>query len=150
MTTTWVVVAHQTGARILEHRSGFGKHLAFVSELQNPDGRKRNHEIDSDRAGKTFTSGHGITGGRAMHHEHTAHEHVIEGFIRTLAGQLQRARAEGSFDDLILVAEPRFLGGLRGALDAPTAHKVVASVTKDLAAVPVSGIAKHVADVLPL
>lgn len=150
MTTTWVVVAHQTGARFMEHRSGFGKNLTFVSELQNPDGRKRNHEIDSDRAGKTFTSGHGATGGRAMNHEHTAHEHVVEHFIGEIADQLQKARMEGSFDDLILVAEPRFLGGLRGALDAPTAHKVVASVTKDLAAVPWNGIAKHIEDVLPL
>jgi protein required for attachment to host cells len=150
MTTTWVVVAHQTGARILEHRSGFGRNLTFVSELENPDGRKRNHEIDSDRAGQSFSRAGGAASPHAMNREHTAHEHVIEGFIRTIAEQLQRARAQGSFDDLILVAEPRFLGGLRGALDAPTAHKVVASVTKDLAAVPSAGIAKHVADVLPL
>jgi protein required for attachment to host cells len=121
-----------------------------VSELHNPDGRKRNHELDSDRAGETFTAARGITGRRAMHHEHTAHDHVVETFIRQLATELQHARAKGRFDDLILVAEPRFLGCLRGALDAPTAHKVVASVTKDLAAVPSAGVAKHVANVLPL
>lgn len=150
MTTTWVVVAHQTGARIMEHRSGFGRNLILVSELDNPDGRKRNHEIDSDRAGQTYTATRGAHGQRAMHREHTAHEHVIETFIHELAGTLQRARAEGAFDALILVAEPRFLGGLRGALDAPTAHKVVGSVTKDLAAVPASDIAKHITEVLPL
>jgi len=150
MTTTWVVVAHQTGARFMEHRSGFGRNLTFVSELHNPDGRLRNHEIDTDRAGDSGSGVHGKTGRRAMPHEHTAHEHVVENFTRTIAEQLQRARAAGSFDDLILVAEPRFLGGLRGALDAPTAHKVVASVTKDLAQVPWNGIAKHIEDVLPL
>lgn len=134
----------------MEHRAGFGKNLTFVSELHNPDGRKRNHEIESDRAGKTFTATHGLTGTRAMEHEHTAHDHVVEKFTREIASHLQRARAEGAFEQLILVAEPRFLGGLRGALDAPTAHKVVASVTKDLAAVRSTNIAQHITDVLPL
>ena len=150
MTTTWVVVAHQTGARFMEHRSGFGRNLTFVSELHNPEGRLRNHEIETDRAGQSFTGGRGGGSPRAMPHEHTAHEHVVENFTRTIAEQLQRARAEGSFDDLILVAGPRFLGGLRSALDAPTAHKVVASVSKDLAQVPWNGIANHIAEVLPL
>lgn len=149
VTTTWVVVAHQAGARFMEHRSGFGKNLSFVSEMENPDGRKRNHELDTDRAGEASSGGRGPSR-RAMSHEHTAHEHVVEGFIKELAGELQDARAKGRFDDLILVASPQFLGGLRQALDAPTARKVVGSVSKDLAAVPSGQVAQHIADVLPL
>lgn len=150
MTTTWVVVAHQTSARIMEHRSGFGKNLFFVEELTNPDGRKRNHEIDADRAGEAFTGARGSAGRREMHPEHTAHEHVVESFVREIASHIARARAEGRFSDLILVAEPRFLGALRGALDAATSHTVKASVTKDLAAVTSGSIAKHISEVLPL
>ena len=136
MTTTWVVVAHQTGARFMEHRSGWGRNLTFVSALENPNGRLRNHEIDTDRD--------------TMQHEQTSHEHVVEGFIREIAGELQQARSQGRFDDLILVAGPRFLGGLRQALDAPTALKVVGSVSKDLAAIPSGQVAQHIADSLPL
>jgi protein required for attachment to host cells len=134
----------------MEHRSGFGKNLSFVSAMENPDARLRNHDIDSDKGGETSTGMRGGPGGRrAMPHEHTAHEHVVEKFVHKLTHELRDARAKGLFDALILVAEPRFLGGLRDALDPPTAHKVVASVTKDLAAVPSPEIAGHVADVLP-
>lgn len=150
MTTTWVVVAHQAGARIMEHRSGFGKNLTFVSETRNPDGRKRNREIDSDRAGETFTAARGTAGRRAMHHEQTAHERVVDNFARELASQIDRARTEHRFEDLILVAEPHFLGRLRHALAAPTLHKVRASVTKDLAAVSWNDVAGHISEVLPL
>jgi protein required for attachment to host cells len=38
---------------------------------------------------------------------------------------------EGRFAHLILVAEPRLLGLLRGALDAPTSALVVGSLAKD-------------------
>jgi protein required for attachment to host cells len=133
----------------MEHRSGFGRNLNFVSELENPDGRLRNREIDTDRAGSA-SPGRGKGSQRAMGHEQTAHEHVVEGFIKEIAGELKQARAQGRFDDLILVASPQFLGGLRQALDAPTAHKVVGSVSKDLASIPHGQVASHIADVLPL
>jgi protein required for attachment to host cells len=150
MTTTWVVVAHQAGARIMEHRSGFGRNLTFVSETRNPDGRKRNREIDSDRAGETFTAARGMTGRRAMHHEQTAHERVADNFARELADQIDRGRMEHRFEELILVAEPHFLGRLRHALTAPSLHKVKAAVTKDLAGVSWNDVAGHISDVLPL
>jgi protein required for attachment to host cells len=150
MTTTWVVVAHQAGARIMEHRAGFGKNLTFVSETPNPDGRKRNHEIDSDRAGSTYTATRGLTGQRAMGQEQTAHERVVDNFARELADQIDRARTEHRFDDLILVAEPHFLGRLRHALPKTSLHTVKASVTKDLAAVSWNEVADHISDVLPL
>lgn len=148
MTTTWVVVAHQTGARIMEHRSGYGRNLMALRELSNPDGRKKNQEIDSDRAGASGARGTGAR--RGMHREQSAHEHVVELFANTIATELRKDRAAGHFDALILVAEPRFLGLMRDALDAQTAHKVVGSLTKDLAAVEPRDIAGHVASVLPL
>lgn len=85
-----------------------------------------------------------------MQRENTAHDHVVERFVHDIAEHLHRARAAGTFDDLILVAEPKLLGSLRHALDKPTAHKVVASMTKDLAEVPAAQVAQHIEDVLPL
>lgn len=150
MTTTWVVVAHQTGARFFEHRPGFGHNLSLVRELEHPDGRKKNRDLESDRSGDSFTGTRASGGRRAMHHEKSAHEHLIERFAREVADELGRARAEGLFGALILVAEPKFLGLLRDALDPTTALRVVNSVTKDLVAVAPRDIASHIADVLPL
>jgi len=150
MTTTWVVVAHQTAARFMECLPGHKRSLRLLRELENPDGRKKNQDLESDRSGESFTGVRSMGGQRAMHHEQSAHEHVSERFAQTIASQLQHARGAGEFDDLILVAEPKFLGRLRAALDPATAHRVVGSVTKDLAHVPAQSVAEHIADVLPL
>lgn len=147
--TTWVVVAHQAGARFMEHQSGFGRHLVLVGELEHPEARLRNQEIDSDRAGEASAGGSG-TSRRAMQHEQTAHEHVVSQFARTIAADLSRSRAEGLFDAIILVAEPGFLGILRDALDKPTAQIVVDSVHKNLAVERPNEVAAHLGNVLPL
>jgi len=147
--TTWVVVAHQAGARFMEHQSGFGRHLVLVRELDNPDARKRNHEIDSDRPGAA-SSGGGGTMRRSMQHEQTAHEHVVTTFATAIATELSKSRAEGLFDTIILVAEPGFLGLLRDALDKPTARIVVDSVTKNLAMERPNEVAEHIGNALPL
>jgi protein required for attachment to host cells len=154
MTTTWVVVAHQSGARFMvhrtEHRPGTKRTLELLRELENPDGRKKNHEIETDRSGDSFTGARGLGARRAMHHEHSAHDHVVERFARTIAGELEHARSEGRFDGLILVASPKLLGLLRSELDSATAQRVVASVHKDLAEIPDRDVVDHISDVLPL
>lgn len=147
--TTWVVVAHKAGARFMEHRSGFGRHLNLVRELDNPDGRKKNQELDTDRPGEGASSG-GRMMRRAMLPEQTAHEHVAITFAQTLASELTKARAEGAFDQLILVAEPGFLGLLREALDKPTRQAVIDSVNKNLAVEQPNEVAQHIGRALPL
>lgn len=151
MATTRVVVAHQTGARFMEHRPGFGRHLTLVKQLEHPEGRKKSSELDTDRAGASASSGGGTGGGgRSMSTEHSAHQHVAAQFAKEIADELKKERAHGEFNDLILVAEPRFLGLLRGSLDSQTAHHVVSSVSKDLASVSSGDVAQHIRDVLPL
>lgn len=139
----------------MEHQSGFGRHLVLVHELENPDARKRNHEIDADRAGAASSGGSGSAGGtgtmpRSMQREQSAHEHVVTMFAKTIASELSKSRAEGLFDAIILVAEPGFLGVLRDALDKPTAKIVVDSVTKNLAVEKPNEVAEHIGNTLPL
>jgi len=145
--TTWVVVAHQAGARFMEHKSGFGRHLILVREIDHPDGRKRNHEIDTDKAGDASTGGGSR---RAMQREQSAHEHVAITFAQALAAELSKERAAGSFESLVLVAEPNFLGLLRGALDKPTSLVVADSVNKNLAVEAPNEVAAHIGNALPL
>jgi protein required for attachment to host cells len=49
-----------------------------------------------------------------------------------------------------LVAEPRLLGELRGALDKPTAALVSASLDKDLAGIDNRDIPKHLGKLVQL
>jgi len=147
--TTWVVVAHQAGARFMEHRSGHGRNLVLVRELPHPEGRLRNHEIDTDGPGAIATGGHG-NNMRAMQREHSAHEHVVGKFAQSIASELSQARNDGAFESLILVAGPALLGELRGALDKQTLNLVVHSVAKNLASEQPNEVAQHIAEVLPL
>jgi protein required for attachment to host cells len=68
-----------------------------------------------------------------MGREESAHERTVSVFARDIAGKLEHARTTHEFDQLVLVAPPRFLGLLRGSLDDGTAKLVIGSLDKDLA-----------------
>lgn len=144
-TRTWVLVAHRAGARILEH-GGPGKGLTLLDEIDHPDGRKLEGEIDSDRAGNL--QGPGRTGGHAASKHQTAHEHDAQVFAQGLAGRLQQGRQANRYARLVLVAEPHFLGVLKGVLDTATAKAITATVGKDLAATRTDELAAHLQGVL--
>jgi protein required for attachment to host cells len=142
---TWIVVAHRIGARILEIDDS--KQLSLVEELEHPDGRLTDREIDTDKPGRAFSSA-GAGGGHPMNREELASERVGRDFARRISECLFKARVANRVDRIVLVAEPRFLGYLREALDAATADCVIASVRKDLAAVPTRELAPYLADAI--
>lgn len=147
---TWVVVGSRVGARIFEHK-GPGKGLALVQSLSHPEGRKLNADIDSDRSGRTFNKADRSSSGGAGHSmgkEVVAHDQEAIVFARKLAATLHDGRVHQAFERIVLVAEPRFLGMLREALD-PTTSKLVADVVnKDLDHVAAQNLAPHLASVL--
>lgn len=141
MSRTWIVIASRTGARIVE-RTGEPLSLALVKEFTHEEGRKHTGELDTDSPGMAFSSVGG-GGGHPMPTEETAHDHVAKVFAKRLADDLSHDRYEHRYDHLVLVAEPRFLGFLRDALDKQTAAMVSDSVTKDLANVAIKDLAEH-------
>jgi protein required for attachment to host cells len=145
MKTTWVVVAHRAGARILEHRIP-GKGLKLVTQVQHEAGRLKNSEINTDRPGRAFQRGG--EGRSPMATEESAHDRDAASFARELAELVHTGRNENRFAQLVLVAEPRFLGLLRGALDGVTATIVAGTVSKDLAHLDVRDLAPHLENVI--
>jgi protein required for attachment to host cells len=132
MTKTWIVVAHDAGARVFGNQ-GPGTGLDLLEEIEHPLGRARDREINTDRPGRSFRKDSGDPRRAAMSRSESPHEHAVAGFARDLAGRLQQGRVQNEFARLVLVAPPRFLGLLRQSLDAPTADLVVGSINKDLA-----------------
>jgi protein required for attachment to host cells len=130
MPRTWILLAHRSGARILEN-PGPGKGLEPVEEIPHPEGRFKNQDFDADKPGRAFDS-HG-TGRHAMERGHSPVEQAAILFAKRLAERLDQARAAGRYERLVLVAEPRFLGWLREALSPETASRVIASLDKDYA-----------------
>jgi protein required for attachment to host cells len=127
--TTWILVAHRSGARLFEN-AGPGKGLKLVEAILHPEGRLKNGEIDSDKPGRAFDK---VGGGRhSMSTEQEPIQRIAQIFAKQLGEKLEKGRAQNRYSKLVLVAEPRFLGELRAALDAPTAALVSATLDKDL------------------
>ena len=132
MAMTWILVAHEAGARVFEAR-GRGKGLELLDTIEHPEGRARDRDLASDRPGRSFRKDSGDTRRAAMSRAEGPHDRAVSDFARALADRLRRARVANQYDRLVLVAPPRFLGLLRSTLDGPTAHLVVGSMDKDLA-----------------
>ena len=144
---TWIVVAHRAGARIFSH-VGRGKPLEPVAEIDHPEGRKQTVDIDTDRSGRNRDPGGG--GAHATTHKTDSHEHIAERFAHDLAHRLRGGRNDHEYGRLVLVAEPHFLGLLRGQLDHDTAKLVIGTVDKDLAQSKPDEIVPRLAAVLSI
>ena len=59
--------------------------------------------------------------------------HAATVFANDLADTLRQGRLAHRFEELVLIAAPRFLGMLRDALDPTTAAKVRGTLSKDYA-----------------
>lgn len=146
MKTRWVVVAGRAGARFLAFK-GPGRGLALEDTLEHEAGRLKAGEIDTDRPGRSFDSGG--EGRHAMSRANDPTEQLAAAFARTVADRLRDARVAGRLDSIVLVAEPGFLGLLRGALDGPTANCVEATLARDLTQVEAGELDSHLGAVLP-
>lgn len=147
MNTTWIVVAHRGGARFFEN-PGPGKGLKLVETIEHPEGRLKNGEINSDKPGRAFDK---VGGGRhSMSTEQAPIERVAQQFAKLLSEKLIKGRTQNRYAKLVLVAEPRFLGELRSALDSPTTALVSATLDKDLGGVEDRDVPKHLNDVIRL
>lgn len=134
MALTWVVVAHRAGCRLFE-TLGPGKPLELIEEIDHPQGRFQNRDVETDKQARNYT------------HE-TTHDHIAKVFAASIVKKLEDARNAHTFDALVLVAEPRFLGMLRDQLSSPLEKMVRGSVHKDLYLVPPAEIVEHLGDAL--
>jgi protein required for attachment to host cells len=134
MTTTRVIVAHDAGARAFEHR-GPGKPLVQLSEVEFEDGRRHSGELEE--------------GGRGFDRAYEAHQdsrqHAVAHFAKVLVQDLARDFHLGEFQQLVLVAPPRFLGMLRDSLDTKLKRALVGTVAKDLPRADARVVCQHIA-----
>jgi protein required for attachment to host cells len=93
----------------------------------------------SDRPGRK----HGADGvSRSAIEETDWHDRGEERFATEVAAALYEMEHSQQFDELVVVAAPRFLGSLRDAFHPEVRERVVAEVPKDLTSHPVAELAK--------
>ena len=138
MTTTWIIAADSSRARILQVMDR-EQRLSEVEDLLNPGGRVHDRELISD-AHPRF-SGHGGVGKPSAHstggpgsdrEEPSAADHATELFAKRVADYLDKARNAHRYDRVHLIAAPKFLGQLRKELGKEVQKLVAAELPKDL------------------
>jgi protein required for attachment to host cells len=140
MTTTRVIVANDAGARAFEHR-GPGKPLVQLNAVEFEDGRRHSGELEE--GGRGFARG-----GQSRHGyepRQDTRQHAVAHFAKVLAQDLARDFHQGAFQQLVLVAPPRFLGVLREALDGKLTRVLIGTVAKDLPRCSARDLCDHLA-----
>ena len=128
MTTTWIIAADASRARILQVTDR-AQQLEEVEDLLNPEGRVHDRELISD-AHPRFS---GVGGGPGSDREETsATEHATELFAKRVGDYLDKARTAHRYDRLHLIAPPKFLGQLRKELGKEVQKLVAQELPKDL------------------
>jgi len=119
MTQTWILVGDGSHARLFQ-----AQEPSLPWKMLRRIDREHSRE-KTDRA--------------ESHEDRGEHD-----FARHLVGELETARQSGTFQKLVLVAPPKFLGQLRAELQAPLQACVVNSVDKDYTRMADDEVAKHV------
>jgi protein required for attachment to host cells len=140
MTTTWIVAADSSRARVLQVADP-EKKLVEIDALLNPEGRLNEREINTDAHGR-FP---GTPGGSTAEDDVGAVEHQTELFAKRIGDYLEKARTDRRYDRVCLIAPPKFLGALRKEIGKEVQKLVVDERDKDLSWLSAREIERHVA-----
>ena len=122
---TRVIVADNARARIFASHSVIN-HLQETEGFVHPEARLSNQELVGDSSGKSVDQ-HG-----SLDPPTSPKVQEAQGFAKMLAGHLRELHNQQHFEQLILIAPPRFLGMLRKELHTPLDQLVTLAIDKDL------------------
>lgn len=129
MRRTWILVANRAEAKVFQNL-GKQPNPELVREFYHPQAREKTGELLTDKAGGSFDR---MANERhAMTKEVDPHAHEAEVFAKELATHLDKARMEGAYDELLVIAAPGFLGTLTERFSGPTSQLIAKTVNKNL------------------
>ena len=103
-------------------------HISIVHTIENPEGKKQNHELNADRP-ETRSPASTYHGAGA---DSDTHEHDVEAFAKELCRLLEKDHHEGKFSVLQIAAGPHLLGVLRKNLGNGCEQALSKTVNKNL------------------
>ena len=129
MADTWILVADGVRARLFSAQPGQDEPQEIASFV-NPEGRQRAAAAGRDRPPRT----HDRMGParHAIAPQTTARDKAAARFASELCDVLARARHEGRYSHLVLIAPPRFLGAIRASMDRRLTGCLTLAIDKDL------------------
>ena len=137
--STLILVANGTEARLLSatHRAN-PRDMQEIAHLTRETARRPARDLTTDRTGTVFPRasrggfGPPVASRSGAASDEDPHAVEIERFARRIARRLDSVRRTTGFDDLVVIAAPRFLGTLRPALRGVTRDLVSREVPRDL------------------
>lgn len=124
----WYVIANRVGASF--YRGTDRLPFEFMRRLKNPKGRLSESELGIAKPGRVISSAAG-----SIHHSldqsYNHHEKTARDFAREIVNSLKWIHSHEVMTELILVAEPHFLGLLRNALPSQLEAAVKQEIHKE-------------------
>lgn len=124
MTNGWVLVADSAQASILEYQKD---RLELVHAFEHPESREQGRDLMGNRPNQNQ---HNMEKSTKGDESQGLRDDESKRFAKELSDYLSTAHSQNRFRELVLVADPRFLGLLRAELGKPVAGCVTASVGK--------------------
>lgn len=146
MKLTWLVVADNSKARIFSVDSRMGP-IEEIENIEHVEARLHEQDMTSDLPGRS--NGKGGAGGHAYQDEVSPKEQESINFARKIATELDSARKDGKFKQVMLVAAPGFLGNLRNQLTAQTQKLTCFELAKNMSSLSAKEIRKLLPERLP-
>ncbi len=146
MKLTWLVVADNSKARIFSVDSRRGP-IEEIESIVHTEARLHEQNMTSDLPGRS--NGKGGGGGHAYQDEVSPKQQENINFARKIANQLDAARKDGKFKQIMLVAAPGFLGSLRNQLTTQTQKLACFELAKNISSLGAKEIRAHLPERLP-
>lgn len=143
---TWLLIANASRARIYSlykarlFQTPTSDSLNSIGEFLHPDSRKKNADLVTDKAGELSP---GILAESASPKLQEAATFAIE-----LVRQLESARNENQFKDLVVVAPAHFIGLLNNHMPKELRKLVSKEIEKDYTSYSETQMAAQLADLL--
>jgi protein required for attachment to host cells len=138
----WILVADSSRARIFDATRKFSAPGEFefsefseVDDLVNARGRARNQDINTDKPGRmadrTGRGGTGTGQRSAVGGKEEPKETEAKAFAQRVNDRLEQAANDGDYDELVVIAAPKFLGMLRDSRPSQIDSMIVEEIGKD-------------------
>jgi len=126
MSKTLVMVTNASAARVFSYQAH--EEFSLLKEFSHPESRQKGSDLVSDRPGNSNAKGGGHG---TLVPANNPKQIEAERFAHELAGWLDDERKQNRCNQVMLVADPSFLGLLNKSLNNQTAQLVFKSLNKD-------------------
>ena len=141
MAKVWILVCDNSIAKIYVYDKTL-RQLNLITELNHPEGRMRNNQLESSPRGTT-EAGVIAYGNRALATDRNSKHHNMEIFAKHIMQHLADNAIEHIYDKLFIIAPPAFMGLIRSNMHKCVKPTLANEITKNLVAHNIEQIRKY-------